>query len=409
MTNIVDIKFKQALEKLDQAEIDLYEGTINTVGMIENKSGQVVANMGNLAKAIGQMGVRYDAFLESPMLEARRFVDADYVDIAIRLEDAGFATISMGNLKEATRKVFRDNTFDSAIDWANGLVWDGVERVPDLLNKYFGVEESPYEAACSMYFATAMAGRLLVPGIQADMVPVLIGNQGVGKTRSVMALAPLADTYAEIDLGNTRDSDMGRQLRGKLICELGELKGLKSRDSEWIKSWITRSAEEWIPKYVEYSTIMPRRCVFIGTSNEQEFLVDTTGNRRWLPLNVVRPCDPDAVKRDRDQIWAEAIHYFKLMGVAWQAAQELAADTHSKYLIKDEAIIQAIQSYFDAPLNASKTHHHMGDVCSFIGMGSTPSRQEQLRVGESLRYLRFKKIVKREGNNLSKVWVKEDE
>ncbi len=408
MTNIVDIKFKQALEKLDQAEIDLYEGTINTVGMLTNKQDQVVANMGNLSKAINQMGIRYDAFFDAPMIDAKRFVDADYVNVAIKLEDAGFATISMGNLKEATRKVFRDNTFDSAIDWANGLVWDGVERVPDLLNKYFGVEESPYEAACSMYFATAMAGRLLVPGIQADMVPVLIGDQGVGKTRSVMALAPMADTYGEIDLGNTRDSDMGRQLRGKLICELGELKGLKSRDSEWIKSWITKSAEEWVPKYLEYATLMPRRCVFIGTSNEPEFLVDTTGNRRWLPLNVVRPCDPDAVKRDRDQIWAEAIHYFKLMGVAWQAAQELGKDRHSKHIIKDEAIIQAIQKYFDAPLNSSKTYHQMGDICSFIGMGDTPSRPEQLRIGESLRYLKYKKAVRRMGGVSTKVWVKED-
>ena len=386
------------------------EVVIDTQTMSVNKQGLVIANMSNLSSAIAQMGVRYDQFLESPFIGLGRFSDADYVNIAIALERNGFATISMGNLKEATRKVFKDNTFDSAIDWANALpVWDGVERVPTLLSHYFGVEASPYETACSMYIATAMAGRLLSPGVQADMVPVLIGAQGVGKTRSVMALAPLADTYAEIDLGNTRDSDMGRQLRGKLICELGELKGLKSRDSEWIKSWITRSHEEWVPKYVEYATIMPRRCVFIGTSNEQEFLVDTTGNRRWLPLYVVNKAKPELIRQDRDQIWAEAIHYFKMIGVAWQVAQELATDRHAEHMVKDDAMIEELKKYFDAPIYANRQYHKMNEVCQFIGLGLVPPRKDQLRVGEALRYMGYTRAQRRvtDCENPIKVWVKE--
>jgi hypothetical protein len=383
---------------------------IDTQTMSVNKQGQVIANMSNLTSAIAQMGVRYDRFLECPCIGVHRFCDADYVNIAIALERNGFATIAMGNVKEATRKIFKDHTFDSAIDWANGLpAWDGIERVPTLLSHYFGVEESPYEAACSMYLATAMAGRVLSPGVQADMVPVLIGAQGVGKTRSVMALAPLVDTYTEIDLGNTRDSDMGRQLRGKLICELGELKGLKSRDSEWIKSWLTKSHEEWVPKYVEYATIMPRRCIFIGTSNEQEFLVDTTGNRRWLPLHVVGRAKPELIRQDRDQIWAEAIQYFRQIGVAWQVAQELAADRHADHMIKDEAMIEELKKYFEAPIYADRPYHKMNEICQFLGFGLVPAKKDQLRVGEALRFLGYIKIVKREpdGGGLTKAWVKE--
>jgi predicted P-loop ATPase len=397
-----------ALDKLEKAEMEMFENDINIVGMATNKQGQILANMTNMTRAVGQMGVSYDLFLECPMINGQRFKDADYVEIATRLEGANFAAISMGNLKEATRKVFSDNSFDSAKDWANSLIWDGVERVDSLFAKYFGVESSPYESACSMYFATAMAGRLLSPGVQADMVPVLIGKQGAGKTRSVMALAPIPDTYSEIDLGNTRDSDMGRQLRGKLICELGELKGLKSRDSEWIKSWITRSHEEWIPKYVEYATIMPRRCVFIGTSNEQEFLVDGTGNRRWLPMTVTGECDPDGVKRDCEQLWAEAVHYFKLAGVAWKPAQELALDQHADHMVKDDAMLESLKTkYFDAPIyGAKKTHHKMADMCQALGLGATPLRSEQLRVGDSLRQMGYQKKTFRVSGAREILWFK---
>lgn len=409
MTNIVEFEFQKALQAIDQREVDRFEGAIDVGGMSINKNGQIISSMDNLTNAIKQMGVAFDKFLESPMINGRRFKDADYVDIAIKLERANFATISMSNVKEATRKIMSDNEFDSAVDWANSLVWDGVGRIDSLFSTYFGVDSSPYESACSMYFATAMAGRLIDGGCQADMVAVLLGNQGVGKTRSVMALAPIPDTYAEIDLGNTRDSDMGRQLRGKLICELGELKGLKSRDSEWIKSWITRSHEEWIPKYVEYATIMPRRCVFIGTSNEHEFLVDGTGNRRWLPMIVTGKCDPDKVKADCNQIWAEAVHYYKLIGVAWKPAQDLAKDRHDDHMVKDEVMINLVLKYLEAPLNSNKQFHMMSDICQFIGFGENSHRKDQLRVGDALRQHGYKKVVRRVSGKQLKAWTLENE
>jgi predicted P-loop ATPase len=270
------------------------------------------------------------------------------------------------------------------------------------------VAESPYEAAVSMYFATAMAGRLLQGGVQADMVPVLIGGQGVGKTRSVMALAPLDSSYTEIDLGNTRDADMSRLLRGKLICELGELKGLWKKDPEWIKSWITKSSEEWVEKYEVYSTIMPRRCVFIGTSNETQFLVDSTGNRRWLPLSVTNPCDPEAITRDREQIWAEAIHYFKLIGVAWKAAQELAQDVHKDHMIVDDLMVEKIDEFLSAPLNTGKSGFTINDVCSFLGLGANVPKKDQHRIGAALRHHGYEKVRKRESGKLIYVWTLTD-
>lgn len=83
-----------------------------------------------------------------------------------------------------------ENPFDSAIEWLNGVDWDGVPRVKTFFETYFDVEPSEYTSAVSLYAWTALAGRVLSPGCKADMVPVLVGEQGCGKSTGIAALCP---------------------------------------------------------------------------------------------------------------------------------------------------------------------------------------------------------------------------
>jgi predicted P-loop ATPase len=400
---------KMDIESIERAFMERLAAPFATAGMEMTKEGFIKPNSTNLMMAVRQLPLSFDTFTGMAFIKddgkLERFQDKHFVQIACTLEKGGFSHIPSNRVRDIVKAAYLENSYDAALEWANSLVWDGVPRAESLFSKYFGVAESPYEAAVSMYFATAMAGRLLQGGVQADMVPVLIGGQGVGKTRSVMALAPLESSYAEIDMGNTKDSDMSRMMRGKLICELGELKGLRSRDSEWIKSWISRSSEEWVEKYEVYSTIMPRRCVFIGTSNETQFLVDGTGNRRWLPLSVTNPCDPEAITRDREQIWAEAIHYFKLIGVAWKAAQELAQDVHKEHMVIDDVMIERVDKFLNSPVNTTKQGFTIDEVCSFLGLGANVPKKDQHRIGDALRHLGYEKVRKRFGSKVQKtVW-----
>lgn len=401
-----------AVKNESGGEVDA-EIEIDTSWMKRNRAGEIIPQSQSLYSAISQMPIGFDKFLDSPIIlrgdKWDRFNDGDYVKISIRLERMGFRSPSFSSVKEVTRAVFLDKTRDIAIDWANELKWDGVERCKSLFSTYFGVKESEYEQSCSLYFTTAMAGRLLNGGCQADMVVVLVGGQGLGKTRGVKALAPLADTYSEIDLGGTRDADINRQLRGKLICELGELKGLKSRDSEWIKSWITRTHEEWTPKYVEYSTIMARRCVFIGTTNEPEFLVDRTGNRRWLPLDVLEDCDVDLIKADRDQIWAEAVHLYKNGGILWEDAQDLGKGAHKNHIIVDDVLTYKVEEYLHRYENTIKPYHRMAGILEGIGLSIISPRKVVLSIADVLRDLGYKRVLKRDGHEVFKAWVKENE
>ena len=261
------------------------------------------------------------------------FGDADYSRLRIMLEKRGFKPVGRELIRDAVLLVADENPFDSAIEWIEGLAWDGVPRIDGFLVDYFGAEASPYTTAVSRYMWTAMAGRVLAPGCKADMVPILVGRQGAGKSSGVAAMAPAPDFFAEISF-HEREEDLARKMRGRLVGEIGELRGLHTRELEHIKAFITRTHENWIPKYREFAVSFPRRLLFVGTTNQQEFLADETGNRRWLPVQVDGG-DVAAIERDRLQLWAEARESFKAKGIAFREAEELGKAVHEKHMMRD--------------------------------------------------------------------------
>jgi len=306
-------------------------------GRIEPTISNVVAGL--LCRDFSQVRVGRDAFKDTTMVAYngvgtwRPLKDTDYTQIRIQLEGRGFKNPGRELVRDAVLKVAEDHEFDSAIQWGRGQVWDGVKRVDTCMVRYFNAEDTPYARAVGRYLWTALAGRLLTPGEEVHMVPVLVGAQGSGKTQGVKALSPTPDAFVEVNLEH-RDDNLARGLRGKLVGELGELRGLQSRDAEAIKAWISRSHEEWTPKYMEFTTKFPRRVVFIGTTNTDEFLADDTGERRWLPLRV-GTTDLASLRDDRDQLWAEAIHLYRAGGVQWAEAQTLAVDEHAAFKVED--------------------------------------------------------------------------
>jgi predicted P-loop ATPase len=265
-----------------------------------------------------------------------------------------------------------------------GLVWDGVARIERFLITYFGTADTPYMRAIAMYLWTAMAGRVLQPGVKADMVPVAVGPQGSRKSSAVAAMSPSIDFVGNADLSTPPD-DLARRMRGKLLIELDELKGLSAREAEHIKSFITRTHEEWTPKFVELCTRYARRCVFIGTSNKDDFLADETGNRRWLPFRSGL-CDPDGIALARDQLWAEARDLFKLKGVLHRDAENLARVEHSEFAEHDqwETAVKAwlYTPDFDGMLPGNRPYLTSRDVLKeAIGLpDSQQGRVHQVRI-----------------------------
>jgi predicted P-loop ATPase len=229
--------------------------------------------------------------------------------------------------------VAAENTYDSAQLWLGSLRWDGVPRVERFLIDQMGCEDTPYTRAVALYMWSALAGRVIEPGVKADMVPIYEGDQGLRKSSSIEALSPAPEFFVELDFDKDED-DTVRSLRGALVGEVAELSGLHTRQIEWIKKFVVRKTEKWIPKYKEFATTFARRLLFIGTTNRTDILADETGNRRWLPVHITK-ADVEAIVASRDQLWAEGAVLFKQNGVMWHDAESLGAHEHADYTMED--------------------------------------------------------------------------
>jgi hypothetical protein len=277
------------------------------------------------------MWARWDQPLESAAW--KRLTDADVTFIRMQLEQRGMKKIGTELLRSSLYAAGKLRTMDSAKEWLGRQHWDGVPRIEMFAVDCWGWADTPYARAVGLYVWTALAGRVMEPGVQADMAPILVGLQGARKTSAIKAMSPHADMYTEIKL-DAKDDDQSRALRGKLVGEIEELRGLNSRAIEEIKAFVSRRREAWVPKFKEFENHFDRRCLLIGTTNETEFLADPTGERRWLP-GVCHSLNYDLIVDTRDQLWAEGARRFAMDGVAWKDAERLAEKEHPRFKIGD--------------------------------------------------------------------------
>lgn len=410
--------------------------------MKRTTGGAYLATIDNLARALTTPGfwvrLAYDSFrtalMWSPWGEDppawRELTDGQLVAGRVELERAGFKPVARELFRDAVELAAQRTLLDSAREWMDRLPrWDGVPRCSQWLSSYCGADDTDYTRSIGRYLWTAAAGRVLQPGAQADMVPILVGAQGVGKTRGVEALAPFGGAYVNVDLA-VRDADLSRRLRGRLIVELAELRGLHTRDRTAINDFITSRTDTWVPKYKEFALSVPRRFVAIGTTNDDEFLDDETGNRRWLPVKVGagHPVDVERLGRDRAQMWAEGAVRFLIGGVDWEAAQRLAVAEHDQFRI-DDSLETDLATWLARPRVGGEegseegAHGGLNGVESgaavlngatrftlrdaLVGVGTDPrsaTRVTQMRVGKALRALGYVKYVARIDGRLIKVW-----
>ena len=208
-----------------------------------------------------------------------------------------------------------------------------------------------------------------------------------------------------------KDTDLSRKMRGKMVIELGELRGLKSREAESIKAWITSTHERWTPKYMEYETVFARRFVLIGTTNDDEFLGDPTGERRWLPSRVERPCDVEALVRDRLQLWAEARERWRADGVLWREAEDLAKEEHRNFKSVDplEDIVRAwlVEEDLAGSKPADKGMLRTPEILAGALQLDPKSvgKREEMRLTSVLKALGYARDQKWVDGSPKKVWV----
>jgi predicted P-loop ATPase len=236
---------------------------------------------------------------------------------------------------------FGDNTINQALleiadlhrfhpvrDWLKSLKWDGVHRIDTWLRDHAGaVGPEPYLSEVSRKVLVAMIKRVFEPGCKFDHVLILEGLQGVGKSTLLRKLA--GDAWFSDATLNIGDKDAVLTMQSKWLIELGELSAMGRADLEQLKAFITQTTDRIRAPYGKRVEEFPRQCVFIGSTNLDEYLRDLTGNRRFWPVKVL-DIKFDGIASVREQLFAEALQYYRLgeplylddAGVAEQAVLE---------------------------------------------------------------------------------------
>lgn len=211
-------------------------------------------------------------------------------------------------LDDAITLEFEQHKYHPIKDKIEGIKWDGKRRIDTMLTKYLGAANDLYTRDVSRIIFHSAILRLYRPGCKADFMPVLIGRQGEGKSTFVRLLNMEDDWFREIaEFEGQRGMEA---LEGGFICEVSELLALKrTKEAGAVKAYLTRQSDNYRKPYAKYVTVHPRQCIFIGTTNTEQFVNDPTGGRRYLPVKVLSAAiwqDIEAFKADVLQCWAEA-------------------------------------------------------------------------------------------------------
>jgi predicted P-loop ATPase len=226
---------------------------------------------------------------------------------------------------QAVEMVARERPFHPVHDYLFDLKWDGICRLDKLFPKYFGANDDVYTASIGRHFMIGAVARILNPGTKHDHIPIIEGNQGIGKSRAVRTLF---DPWFSDEIADLGSKDAAMQMSGVWCIELSEMDAYSRAETGRIKAWTSRTVDRFRPPYGSRVIESPRACVFVGTTNGDAYLKDETGNRRFWPVRATR-IDAGALERDRDQLWAEARQLYA-GGAAW-------------WLLNPEAINQAKQ------------------------------------------------------------------
>lgn len=212
--------------------------------------------------------------------------------------------------------VIDTRSYHPVLNYLNTLpAWDGVKRVDTLFTECLNADDNAYVRAVTRKTLVAAVARVKEPGVKFDTMLVLCGTQGIGKSTLIKRISKgwFSDS---LRLQDTKDKTAAEKLQGNWILEIGELAGLGKTDSGVLKSFLSSQDDKFRASFGRRVTSHPRQCIFFGTTNNSDdgFLRDETGGRRFWPVTVRGEqgvATWNLTDNEVDQIWAEALHYYK--------------------------------------------------------------------------------------------------
>jgi predicted P-loop ATPase len=265
----------------------------------------------------------------------RPWTDADDVRCAEWLQRCEI-NVAPVVVSRSVGAVARDIRVHPVREYLNRLHWDGTPRLEGWTVTHLGAEDTALNRTFGSAWMISAVARIMQPGSKADHMLILEGPQGAKKSTALAVLA--GDGWFTDELAEIGSKDAALQMRGVWIIEIAELDAIGRAEVSRIKAFLSRTVDRYRPPYDRYVVDVPRQCVFAGSVNPDTYLRDETGNRRFWPVRCGQ-IDLDALRRDRDQLWAEAVVRYREGAIWWIDDRELiaAANVEQEARVQDDA------------------------------------------------------------------------
>lgn len=382
-------------------------------GLDANEKGIPHSSVANITRvllsdvSLGRM-IWFDEFLDRIMTiwrsaEPREWADVDDINLQIYLQEAlGMPKLGKQTVSDAVAVVANMDRRNEARAYIEGLTWDGVERLPTFMPDCFGTADNDYTRGAGRNFWISMVARVMRPGCKVDTMIVLEGVQGAGKSRALAIIG--GQWFAEANQSPT-DKDFYLNLAGKMIIEIGEMDAFNRSEVTKVKQVITCQTDRYRAPYERRAADHPRRCVFAGTTNRDDWNKDETGARRFWPVycTVARH---DVLMANRDQYFAEAAHMLA-NGADWWTMPEEDTKRQQEARRESDELEGVLTDWLSARDEVS-VREVMDDM-----MKVPLERQDkamQMRIGKALRAIGWQRpeAATFRGGKLVRLWVRRE-
>ena len=370
--------------------------------LARTENGSLIAHMQNVELILGNderwAGVISFSAFSSKIVKLRTppygggtgdWGDIDDIRVMKWLAQQYNLRVKASSVIEAVSVVAHDNSFHPVRNYLNTLEWDRVPRLDTWLNKVMGVTQSGYSAKVGKRWMISAVARVMRPGCKADSVMILEGGQGEGKSTAMSILG--GDWFMDTPFA-LGDKDGFQAIRGKWIIELGELDSFNKAESTKAKQFFSASTDTYRESYGRRTNDVPRQCVFVGTTNQDEYLKDATGNRRYWPVACTK-VDLEQLREIRDQLWAEAMFCYEAGEIWWVNRDETAmfSEAQDERFVVDE---------WEGPILTWLEESQIGETTSGSEVLASAlkldfghwGKPEQMRVGAIMHRLGWRRV-----------------
>ncbi|WP_321836346.1 VapE domain-containing protein [Pseudomonas kulmbachensis] len=370
--------------------------------LARTENGSLIAHMQNVELILGNderwAGVITFSAFSSKIVKLRTppygggtgdWGDIDDIRVMKWLAQQYNLRVKASSVIEAVSVVAHDNSFHPVRNYLNKLEWDRVPRLDTWLTTVMGVAQSGYSAKVGKRWMISAIARVMRPGCKADSVMILEGGQGEGKSTAMSILGGYWFMDTPFALG---DKDGFQAIRGKWIIELGELDSFNKAESTKAKQFFSASTDTYRESYGRRTNDVPRQCVFVGTTNQDEYLKDATGNRRYWPVACTK-VDLEQLREIRDQLWAEAMFCYEAGEIWWVNRDETAmfSEAQDERFVVDEWEGPILIWLEESQIGETTTGSEVLASALKLDFGHW-GKPEQMRVGAIMHRLGWRRV-----------------